>query len=85
MALLITDECINCDVCEPECPNQAISMGAEIYVIDPARCTECVGHFDTPQCVQVCPVSCIPVDPDRIESREQLLVKYQGLTKAAAI
>ena len=56
MALMITDECINCDVCEPECPNQAISMGENIYVIDPAKCTECVGHFDEPQCVQVCPV-----------------------------
>ena len=46
MALIITDECINCDVCEPECPNGAISQGLEIYVIDPAKCTECVGHFD---------------------------------------
>ena len=52
MALLITDECINCDVCEPECPNQAIYMGTEIYEIDPGKCTECVGHFDEPQCVQ---------------------------------
>ena len=49
MALMITDECINCDVCEPECPNNAISMGPEIYVIDPALCTECVGHFETSQ------------------------------------
>ena len=57
MALRITDECINCDVCEPECPNDAISMGEEIYQIDPARCTECVGHFDEPQCVQLCPVA----------------------------
>ncbi len=48
MALMITDECINCDVCEPECPNAAISMGPEVYVIDPKRCTECVGHFDEP-------------------------------------
>jgi ferredoxin len=56
MALTITSECINCDVCEPECPNQAISMGETIYVIDPAKCTECVGHFDEPQCMQVCPV-----------------------------
>ena len=71
MALWITDECINCDVCEPECPNQAISMGAEIYEIDPNRCTECVGHFDEPQCVQVCPVSCIPVNPQHTETREQ--------------
>ncbi len=76
MALTITTECINCDVCEPECPNQAISMGDTIYVIDPAKCTECVGHFDEPQCVQVCPVECIPVNPDFIETREQLMGKY---------
>ncbi len=83
MALWITDECINCDVCEPECPNQAISMGAEIYEIDPHRCTECVGHFPEPQCVQVCPVSCIPIHPDFVETRAQLLVKYQRLTGAS--
>ena len=70
MALMITDECINCDVCEPECPNQAISMGPEIYVIEPTKCTECVGHFDEPQCVQVCPVACIPVNPAHVETRE---------------
>ena len=63
MALMITDECINCDVCEPECPNDAISMGEFIYIIDPRRCTECVGHFETSQCVEVCPVDCIPLDP----------------------
>jgi ferredoxin len=79
MALWITDECINCDVCEPECPNQAISMGPEYYRIDPLRCTECVGHFDEPQCVQVCPVACIPINPDVVETREQLMLKYQGL------
>ena len=79
MALMITDQCINCDVCEPECPNQAIFMGEEIYEIDPQRCTECVGHFDEPQCVQVCPVACIPLDPLRAESKEQLLEKYQRL------
>ncbi len=55
MALKITDECINCDVCEPACPNQAISMGEEIYQINPDRCTECVGHFDEPQCQVLCP------------------------------
>jgi len=77
MALLITDECINCDVCEPECPNGAISMGEEIYQIDPHKCTECVGHFDEPQCQQVCPVSCIPFDPAWQESREQLLAKLR--------
>jgi len=81
MALLITDECINCDVCEPECPNNAISQGAEIYVIDAARCTECVGHFDKPQCREVCPVDCIPVNPEHVETREQLLKKYAGLMK----
>ena len=80
MALLITDECINCDVCEPECPNDAISQGEVIYIIDPHRCTECVGHFEQPQCVEVCPVECIFVDPDHTETREQLLDKYQELT-----
>ena len=65
MALLITDECINCDVCEPECPNGAISQGEEIYVIDPQLCTECMGHYDTQQCVEVCPVDCIIPDPNR--------------------
>ena len=79
MALLITDACINCDVCEPECPNEAIAQGPEIYVIDPARCTECVGHFDVPQCREVCPVDCIPLDPDHEESRPQLMRKYEGL------
>jgi ferredoxin len=82
MALMITDECINCDVCEPECPNEAISQGAEIYVIDPDKCTECVGHFDQPQCVEVCPVNCIPVNPDRVETRAVLMVKYEGLMAA---
>ena len=80
MALLITDLCINCDVCEPECPNQAIAQGAEIYVIDPRRCTECVGHFDTPQCVEVCPVDCIIVDLALNETREQLQARYEQLT-----
>jgi ferredoxin len=79
MALIITDECINCDVCEPECPNGAISQGPEIYVIDPKKCTECVGHFDAPQCVEVCPVDCIPVNPDFVETKAQLLAKYEGL------
>jgi ferredoxin len=79
MALIITDECINCDVCEPACPNGAISAGEEIYVIDPRLCTECMGHFDEPQCQQVCPVECIFVNPDYQESRDQLLLKYKGL------
>ena len=81
MALMITDECINCDVCEPECPNDAISLGPEHYDIEPARCTECVGHYNEPQCVQVCPVACIPVDPQRVETRDQLWVKFTALVR----
>jgi ferredoxin len=84
MALMITDECINCDVCEPECPNGAISQGEEIYVIDPAKCTECVGHYDESQCVAVCPVDCIVVDPNRTESQEQLHDKFLKLTTTPA-
>ncbi|TDY04114.1 YfhL family 4Fe-4S dicluster ferredoxin [Thiohalophilus thiocyanatoxydans] len=83
MSLLITDECINCDVCEPECPNTAIYQGDEIYEIDPTLCTECVGHFDEPQCIEVCPVDCIIVDPDNPESKEQLQTKYEKLTAPA--
>lgn len=81
MSLKITDECINCDVCEPECPNDAISAGTDIYIIDPNLCTECVGHFDTPQCVEVCPVDCIPKDPDNVETKEGLYEKYLALTR----
>ncbi|PSB91765.1 YfhL family 4Fe-4S dicluster ferredoxin [Candidatus Pandoraea novymonadis] len=77
MALMIIDECINCDVCEPECPNDAISMGIDIYEIDSKKCNECVGHFDEPQCVQVCPVECILINPENVETREALLTKYR--------
>ncbi len=88
MALKITDQCINCDVCEPECPNAAIYQGVEIYEINPAKCTECVGHFDTPQCREVCPVDCIPLDEMHIETKDQLFAKFISLTeikvKAAA-
>jgi ferredoxin len=79
MSLLINDECINCDVCEPECPNSAITQGDEIYEIDPNLCTECVGHFDEPTCIEVCPVDCILVDPDNKESKEKLQLKYEKL------
>jgi ferredoxin len=82
MALMITDECINCDVCEPECPNGAIYQGEQIYEINPDLCTECVGHFNQPQCVEVCPISCIPLNPDVVESHEQLMKKYYQLTEA---
>ena len=83
MALYITDECINCDVCEPECPNEAISPGDEIYEIDPDLCTECVGHYETSQCVEVCPVDCIPKDPEHEESYEQLYQKYLRISGEA--
>lgn len=82
MSLFITDECINCDVCEPECPNSAITQGEEIYEIAPELCTECVGHFDEPQCVEVCPVDCIPKDPDKVETQEELQAKYELLMAA---
>jgi ferredoxin len=82
MSLLINDECINCDVCEPECPNGAISQGDEIYEIDPNLCTECVGHFDEPQCIEVCPVDCIVKDPDHEETEDQLMKKYKLLQSA---
>ena len=83
MALLITDDCINCDVCEPECPNQAIAQGEDIYVIDPQRCTECVGHFMQPQCVEVCPVDCIVTG--QVETRDQLELRYRALMNEAAM
>jgi len=80
MSLIITDECINCSACELECPNKAISQGDDYYVIDPNKCTECVGHFDTPQCRAICPVDCIPNDPAHVESKDQLMEKYKKLT-----
>jgi len=82
MALKILDACINCDVCESECPNAAISQGEEYYQIDPNKCTECVGHYDTSQCTEVCPVECILVDPEHQENQEQLLAKFQKLTQS---
>ena len=84
MALMITDACINCDVCEPECPNEAISAGEEYYVIDSSKCTECVGHFDEPQCQRVCPVDCIPLNPEVAETKEALHAKYLRLVAAKA-
>ena len=84
MALMITDECINCDVCEPECPNEAISMGDDIYIIDPNLCTECVGHHDTSQCIDICPVDCIIDDPNHNETEDQLITKFKRLNESAA-
>ena len=82
MAMKITEECINCGACEPECPNEAISQGDEFYVIATAKCTECVGAFDAPKCVEVCPVDgCNAVNPDNKESKDQLQAKYEALHK----
>ena len=79
MSLLITDECVNCDACEPECPNKAINQGIEIFEINPKLCTECVGHFDIPQCIEVCPLICIVKDSNNQETKKQLLNKYYKL------
>ncbi|ENU26610.1 YfhL family 4Fe-4S dicluster ferredoxin [Acinetobacter modestus] len=79
MALLITTACINCDMCLPECPNQAIYEGAKIYEIDSQRCTECVGFYEAPTCIAVCPIDCIKPDPLHIESKDQLQIKFNSL------
>jgi len=94
MALLITDECINCGACEPECPNTAIYEGGvqwsldgkthdplfnDYFYIVPDKCTECVGFHIEPQCQAVCPVDCIIIDPAHVESKEELLIKKERL------
>ena len=79
MALLINEDCVNCGVCEPECPNEAISEGDDIFVIEWEHCTECVGWYEEPQCVEVCPVDCIPKDPEHVETNEELLEKKELL------
>jgi ferredoxin len=79
MALLINDDCTSCDACVPVCPNEAITPGDDIYVIDSARCTECVGAKDEPQCKLVCPADCIIQDPDCPETNQELLDKYEKL------
>jgi ferredoxin len=84
MALRINDTCVNCDVCAPVCPNEAIHLGELIYEIDPGRCTECVGHHEEPQCVVVCPVECIDPDAAHPEDREQLLAKLMRLQRDRA-
>lgn len=84
MALMITEDCINCDVCEPECPNGALAAGEDVYVIDPEKCTECVGHFASPQCIEVCPVDCIIPNPAYVESKEDLHAKFERLVAVKA-
>lgn len=83
MALLITEDCINCDVCQGLCPNDAIAEGEGASVIDPLRCTECVGHFDVPQCVDNCPTDCIVADPAHRESPAELLEKFHLIASLA--
>jgi ferredoxin len=79
MAYKITDDCTGCGLCEAECKNQAISEGETIYVIDPDKCTECVGNYSKPQCAEVCLIgACVP-DPDHKENKEQLLEKWHKL------
>lgn len=86
LALLITKKCINCDMCEPECPNEAISMGEHFYEINSDRCTECVGHYDTPTCQKVCPIpNTIVNDPAHTEDQEQLWDKFVLLHHADKI
>ena len=77
MALMITTACINCDMCLPECPNEAIYEGAKIYEIDTERCTECVGFYDAPTCIAVCPIDCVKPDPQHNESHSELLKKFR--------
>ena len=79
MSLLITDECIACDACREECPNEAIEEGDPLYIIDPDYCTECVGHYDEPSCILVCPVDCIISDPDNVENMQELKFKFNRL------
>ena len=79
MAIVITDECINCGACEPECPNEAISEGDDLYVIDPDLCTECVGFHDHEACQAVCPVECCLPDPEHVESEEVLYERAKRL------
>lgn len=80
MSLLITDECIACDACRDECPNEAIEEADPIYIIDPDTCTECVGHYDEPSCISVCPVECIVPDPDNVESMMELKLKFKQIS-----
>ncbi len=79
MALLINDECIACDACRDECPTEAIEEGDPIYFIDPDRCTECIEIYDEPACIAACPIDCIVLDKDNIESITELQFKYKQI------
>ena len=79
MATMITSDCINCGACEPECPNNAISQGDPVYVIDPLLCTECVGFHDYEACAAVCPVDVCVTDPNNVETEEALIARARAL------
>ncbi len=79
MATMITSDCINCGACEPECPNNAISQGDPVYVIDPKLCNECVGFHDYEACAAVCPVDVCVTDPNNIEAEEVLIARARAL------
>jgi ferredoxin len=79
MSTMITEECINCGVCEPECPNEAISEGEETFVINPQLCTECVGFHAKEQCAEVCPVDCCVPDPNNVETEEALFARAKHI------
>src|SRR5215210_7767535 len=79
MATMITGDCINCGACEPECPNNAISQGDPVFVIDPILCTECVGFHDYEACAAVCPVDVCVTDPNNIESESVLIARARAL------
>ena len=79
MSTMITEECINCGVCEPECPNEAISEGEETFVIDPVLCTECVGFHGKEQCAEVCPVDCCVPDPNNPEDEQVLFDRAKAI------
>lgn len=79
MSTMITEECINCGVCEPECPNEAITEGEETFVINPSLCTECVGFHAKEQCAEVCPVDCCVADPNIVETEDVLLARAKEI------
>jgi ferredoxin len=79
MAYRISEDCLSCGTCEPECPNAAIKEGDTIFVIDPAKCTECVGSYSSSKCVEICPIDAPKPDPVHVETKEQLQAKWQQL------
>ncbi len=79
MSTMITEQCFNCGVCESMCPAGGISKGEEAFVIDRARCTECVGFYHTQQCARACPIDCCVIDPDNVETEAVLFERARKL------